>query len=336
MGDGKTYRKQITLTKVIILCSISIFVGYMFGSYYSKNGDLKRIRTSTMTKMVLDVDGETASPGALRHAQVIRIDDDNSDNIPRVSPPPTVATTKVVTNDIDIEVEIELDEVGTSGDQHFTELKFQVLSQSPRAVMYRNFASSEDCDSIVKAASSRLHKSGLALKKGETVENTKNIRTSSGTFLTSMMEESGALKRVEDKMARATHVPANYGEAYNILRYEIGQKYDSHYDTFDPQVYGEQKSKRIASFLLYLTTPDEGGETVFPLEGPNGLNRLRGIDYAKCDIGLKVKPRKGDALLFWSVYPNMTFDRASLHGGCAVKSGEKYVATKWIHDTLFS
>ena len=83
-----------------------------------------------------------------------------------------------------------------------------------------------------------------------------------------------------------------------ILRYEIGQKHDSHYDMFDPSQYGPQRSQRAASFLLYLTTPDEGGETVFPLEGQNGLNRLRGIDYTSCEAGLKVKPRKGDALLF--------------------------------------
>ena len=163
--------------------------------------------------------------------------------------------------------------------------------------MYRNFASDADCDAIVEAARSRLHKSGLALKRGEALETTKNIRTSSGTFLTSKMEQSGALKRVEEKMARATHIPATHGEAYNILRYEIGQKYDSHYDMFDPSQYGPQRSQRVASFLLYLTTPDEGGETVFPLEGQNGLNRLRGIDYTSCEAGLKVKPRKGGAFV---------------------------------------
>ena len=96
------------------------------------------------------------------------------------------------------------------------------------------------------------------------------------------------------------------------------------------------RPRRVASFLLYLTTPDEGGETVFPLEGKGGMKRLHGIDYTSCEVGLKVKPRKGDALLFWSVHPNNTFDRSSLHGGCPVVSGTKFVATKWIHDNSFA
>lgn len=34
-------------------------------------------------------------------------------------------------------------------------------------------------------------------------------------------------------------------QAFNILRYEIGQKYDSHYDAFNPAEYGPQKSQRV-------------------------------------------------------------------------------------------
>lgn len=34
-------------------------------------------------------------------------------------------------------------------------------------------------------------------------------------------------------------------QAFNILRYEIGQKYNSHYDAFHPSEYGPQKSQRV-------------------------------------------------------------------------------------------
>ena len=33
---------------------------------------------------------------------------------------------------------------------------------------------------------------------------------------------------------------------------------------------------------------------------------------------LQVKPRRGDALLFWSVHFNGTIDAHALHGGCPV------------------
>jgi prolyl 4-hydroxylase len=79
----------------------------------------------------------------------------------------------------------------------------------------------------------------------------------------------------------------------------------------------------------------QGGETVFPLEGQDGLSRLPRIDYTACDMGYKVKPRAGDGLLFYSIHPNGTFDSHALHGGCPVLSGEKWVITKWLRDKRF-
>lgn len=70
--------------------------------------------------------------------------------------------------------------------------------------------------------------------------------------------------------------------------------------------------------LLYLTDVEEGGETVFLFEGKEGLKRLAGVDYKACNTGIKVKPRAGDALLFWSQNPDTTVDKHSLHGGCPV------------------
>ena len=48
-----------------------------------------------------------------------------------------------------------------------------------------------------------------------------------------------------------------------------------------------------------------------------------------------VKPRKGDALLFFSLHPDATTDARSLHGSCPVIEGEKWSATKWIHVRFF-
>ncbi len=38
-------------------------------------------------------------------------------------------------------------------------------------------------------------------------------------------------------------------------------------DTFDEQQFGKQASQRVATFLCYLRSPEEGGETVFKREG---------------------------------------------------------------------
>lgn len=218
---------------------------------------------------------------------------------------------------------------GVTGDESVGSIPFQVLSWKPRALYFPNFATAEQCQAIIERAKVNLKPSALALRLGETAESTQGTRTSSGTFVSASEESSGALEFVEKKIAKATMIPRTHGEAFNILRYELGQKYDSHYDVFNPTEYGPQKSQRIASFLLYLSDVEEGGETMFPFE--NGANMGAGYDYKQC-IGLKVKPRKGDGLLFYSVFPNGTIDQTSLHGSCPVTKGEKWVATKWIRD----
>ena len=61
-------------------------------------------------------------------------------------------------------------------------------------------------------------------------------------------------------------------------------------------------------------------------------------DFDSCGDGggaYKYRPRRGDALLFYSLTPDGSIDPRSLHGGCPVVRGEKYVATKWIHDKPF-
>lgn len=48
-----------------------------------------------------------------------------------------------------------------------------------------------------------------------------------------------------------------------------------------------------------------------------------------------MNPKKGDALLFFSLHPDATTDPSSLHGSCPVIVGEKWSATKWIHVRSF-
>ncbi|XP_027360889.1 probable prolyl 4-hydroxylase 9 isoform X2 [Abrus precatorius] len=197
------------------------------------------------------------------------------------------------------QTEYDLLQTGDSGDDFITLIPFQVLSWYPRALYFPNFASTEQCERIVDMAKRGLKPSTLALRKGETEENTKGIRTSSGVFISASEDKTGVLDAIEEKIAKATKIPSTHGE--------------------------------LASFLLYLTDVPEGGKTMFPFE--NGLNMDGSYGYEDC-IGLRVRPRKGDGLLFYSLFPNGTIDPTSLHGSCPVLKGEKWVATKWIRDQV--
>ena len=35
-------------------------------------------------------------------------------------------------------------------------------------------------------------------------------------------------------------------QPFNVLRYQLGQHYDAHYDVFDPESYGPQSSQRVS------------------------------------------------------------------------------------------
>ncbi|OMP01836.1 Oxoglutarate/iron-dependent dioxygenase [Corchorus olitorius] len=186
---------------------------------------------------------------------------------------------------------------GETGDGSISIIPFQVISWKPRAFYFPNFATAEQCQEIIKMAKPKLQPSQVLLPKGET-EQPNEIRTSMGMFLNAYEDETGILDAIEEKIAKATKLPKIHYEAkiiaFNVLQYGVGQKYLSHYDAIDPERYGPQKSQRVATFLLYLSDVEQGGETVFPYE--NGLNMDENYDHTKC-TGLKVKPRQGDGIL---------------------------------------
>jgi len=66
---------------------------------------------------------------------------------------------------------------------------------------------------------------------------------------------------------------------------------------------------------------------VFPKATPKGGSSLGG----RAKRGVSVKPKMGDALLFWSMRPDGSRDPKSLHGASPVIRGDKWSATKWMH-----
>ena len=68
----------------------------------------------------------------------------------------------------------------------------------------------------------------------------------------------------------------------------------------------------------YLADVDEGGETFFPraLNAEGKEYKPWNGDHEDCYRGLAVPPRRGNAVLFYSMVPDGRLDERSLHGGC--------------------
>ncbi|XP_047312851.1 probable prolyl 4-hydroxylase 7 [Impatiens glandulifera] len=206
------------------------------------------------------------------------------------------------------------------------------ISWRPRAFIYKGFLSDEECDHLINKAKDKLKKSMVAdNESGESVLS--EVRTSSGMFFTKAEDE--VIANIEARLAAWTFLPEENGEAIQVLRYELGQKYEPHMDYFVDEVNQQLGGHRVATVLMYLSNVVKGGETVFP-DSELKDAQPKDEDVSDCARGgYAVKPLKGDALLFFGLHPDATEDPMSLHGSCPVIEGEKWSATKWIHVRSF-
>ncbi|KAJ4964796.1 hypothetical protein NE237_016645 [Protea cynaroides] len=190
----------------------------------------------------------------------------------------------------------------------------EILSWKPRAFVYHNFLSKEECEYLIELAKPHMEKSTVV---DSTTGKSKDsrVRTSSGTFLRRGQDK--IIRDIEKRIADFTFIPVEHGEGLQILHYEVGQKYESHYDYFLDDFNTRNGGQRIATVLMYLSDVEEGGETVFPAAKANFSSVPWWNELSECGKeGLSVKPKMGDALLFWSMSPDATLDPSSLHGGC--------------------
>lgn len=162
----------------------------------------------------------------------------------------------------------------------------------------------------------------------------QDLRTSTSTTLDDLYTESTLqfVKRSADlfntdpgKQDPARH--AMYFEAPTVIRYEGGQSLAPHYDanrsaeTEDANRGGQT----LATLLLYLNDVEEGGKTRFGLIASPGVDDGRGEDNK-----LAVRPKAGDALLFFPADRDGRFDERLEHEGCPAVD-TKWIARIWRH-----
>lgn len=187
----------------------------------------------------------------------------------------------------------------------------------PRVVVLGGLLSDDECDALVEIARPRMARS-RTVSRTDGHEEVHPDRTSRGMFF--QRGETELCARIEARLARLTRWPAERGEGIQVLHYGIGAEYKPHYDYFDPAepgtpVHLQRGGQRVATVVMYLNTPQQGGATVFP------------------DVGLEVAAQKGHAVFF--SYERPDAQTRTLHGGAPVLAGDKWVATKWLREGAF-
>jgi prolyl 4-hydroxylase len=188
----------------------------------------------------------------------------------------------------------------------------------PRVIVFGDLLSDDECADLVAAAGQRLARS-LTVETKTGGEALNVDRTSDGMFFE--RGENELVARIERRIAALLRWPVHYGEGLQVLRYAPGAQYRPHYDYFDPGEPGtptilRRGGQRVATLVIYLQEPEQGGATTFP------------------DIGLEVAPKRGTAVFFSYDRPDPA--TRTLHGGAPVLAGEKWVATKWLREREFT
>ena len=218
---------------------------------------------------------------------------------------------------------------------YLPETRVRQIAVHPPAFVADDFLSAEECDQLVALATPEVERSTVVGSSG--TPETDNIRTSFGMFI--MRKQDEVVARVDARVARFAGVTEVQGEDMQVLRYEDGQKYGTHQDTFlENSLNAKDGMQRISTVLLYLSDVEYGGETTFPetREWLHVEEAWADGRYSPCGKeGVSVKPKKGRALLFHHLDEAGHPSKFSMHTGCPVLEGVKWTATKWIHARPF-
>lgn len=180
------------------------------------------------------------------------------------------------------------------------------LSDSPEVTHLPHLFSAAECDFLRQTAEPLYTPSSVNDAQGRLVRDP--IRTSDGATIHWLIEDP-AVHALNRRLAAASGTAFEQGEALQVLRYRPGQQYHPHLD-----FVRSAENQRMLTALVYLNHDYKGGETCF------------------IKTGLKVKGRKGDAIVFRSALADRRPDPLSEHAGLSVTSGTKFLASRWIRE----
>jgi prolyl 4-hydroxylase len=175
----------------------------------------------------------------------------------------------------------------------------------------RNFLDAPTCAALTKRIDAKRRPSEIADDQG-----VANFRTSETGDLD---YRDPVVGDVDAKIAELLGLPLSSSEPLQGQHYAPGQEFKPHTDTFEPGGYDfylhtADRGQRTWTAMIYLNEPEDGGATRFKT------------------IGKTIQPETGKLLAWNNLLPDGRPNPATLHQGMKVRSGTKYVLTKWFRE----
>ncbi|XP_013383378.1 prolyl 4-hydroxylase subunit alpha-3 [Lingula anatina] len=202
-------------------------------------------------------------------------------------------------------------------------VKEEVLYLDPRVSIFYDVITDKEAAILLELAKSKMIRAPLGDVAGEKTSEQRigkltwlwdaDVNTTVAHLSKRVEEITGLSTVIRDKLADA--------EAWQIATYGIGGMFEPHHDFYVDEGWLNQlpshllnTGRRIATFVFYLTDVQLGGATVFP------------------EINVRVPPVKNAAAFWYNLKRSGDMYHASMHAGCPVLYGQKWIANKWTRE----
>uniref|UniRef100_A0A8D2INF0 Prolyl 4-hydroxylase subunit alpha-3 n=1 Tax=Varanus komodoensis TaxID=61221 RepID=A0A8D2INF0_VARKO len=193
-------------------------------------------------------------------------------------------------------------------------LKREIMHRQPYIALYHDFISDAEAEQLKGLAAPWLQRSVVA--SGEKQQKA-DYRISKSAWLKDTLDP--VIVALDRRIVALTGLNTQppYAEYLQVVNYGLGGHYEPHFDHATSRkspLYKLKSGNRIATLMIYLSSVEAGGATAFI--------------YANVSIPAV----KNAALFWWNLHKNGDGDEDTLHAGCPVLAGDKWVANKWFHE----
>jgi len=192
----------------------------------------------------------------------------------------------------------------------------EMRSERPRIAALRGLFTAAESVYVALKGLPMLRPARVVARDGS---STVDAMRTNETAKFGLLEADAVVQSLDLRVAAALGHPAENGEGFALLRYQVGQQYLPHCDWIDPEREAtradlERWGQRVATCVVYLNDAFEGGTTEFP------------------KLGLELRGGVGDAFVWDNVLPTGEVDPLTLHAGRPPSQGMKYLLSKWMRD----